>query len=114
MIKAVILHNNSGMAVGFTVKSHGDPKVCAAVSALVINAINSIFDLCAISEGDVFCKMNDNGFVGFCLKRSSQRTSHVGLLLDSLVIALSGMSRQFPKDVAFDSMSVHSLMLNRK
>jgi len=113
MIEAVILHNNKGMAVGFTVKNHGDPKVCAAVSALVISTINSIFDLCAVDESDVFHKIDDNGFVGFSLKRSSQRTPQVGLLLDSLVVALSGLSRQFPKDVAFDSMSVSSYV-NRK
>ena len=114
MIRATILHSNSGMAVGFTVTNHGDPKVCAAVTALVINTIDCIHKLCAVPEDDVSCEIHD-GSVVFALKRASQRTPQVGLMLDSLVIALSNLSRQFPKDVLFDSRAISSFnSSNRK
>jgi len=106
MINATILHNNEGMAVGFTIKSHGDPIVCSAVSMLVINTVNSIQKLTAITEEDYYLKCNEGGFIGFALRRSSLRNAGAGILLDALVIGLDSVSEQYPKDINFDTRHV--------
>lgn len=42
MIKAYLYRNAKNEIYGFKVSDHGDSVVCAAVSALVINTVNSI------------------------------------------------------------------------
>jgi len=108
MIKATILHNNEGMAVGFIVKSHGNPIVCSAVSMLVINTVNSIQMLTALTEADYCFKCNDSGFIAFALRRSSLRNTGAGLLLDALVLGLDSVNAQYPKDIKFDTRHVSS------
>jgi len=107
MIKATILHNKEGMAVGFTVKCHGDPIVCSAVSMLVINTVNSVQKLTPITEEDFHCKWNHSGgFIGFALRRTSLRDTGAGLLLDALVLGLDSVSKQYPNDIKFDSKPI--------
>ena len=107
MIKATILHNRDGRAVGFAVKSHGDPIVCAAVSMLVLNTVNSIERLTAVTTDDFNCEWNaGGGFIVFALKRSSLRNTGAGLLLDALVLGLSDVSKQYPNDIQFDSRPI--------
>ncbi|MCL1787769.1 MAG: ribosomal-processing cysteine protease Prp [Defluviitaleaceae bacterium] len=107
MIRATILHNRAGEAVGFAVKNHGDPVVCAAVSMLTLNTVNSIEKLTALTRQDFNCFWNDDGgFIVFALKRSSLRSTGAGLLLDALVLGLYDVSTQYPNDIQFDSRSI--------
>ena len=107
MIKAVILHNREGMAVGFVVKCHGDPIVCSAVSMLVINTVNCLQNLTPLTEDDYRLKWNTKGgFIGFGLVRSGLRSTGAGLLLDALVLGLSSVSEQYPNDIKLDSRHV--------
>jgi len=103
VIVATILHNKDGLSVGFTVKCHGVPIVCAAVSMLAINTINSMDKLLGLTEQDYYCKWNDEGgFIGFALRRASLRTTGAGLLLDALVLGLSDVSERYPQDIRFE------------
>ena len=107
MIQATILYNREGAPVGFAVKSHGDPVVCSAVSMLTLNTVNSIAKLTSLSENDFYCQWDEaGGFLLFALKRSSQRNTGAGLLLDALVLGLSDVSRQYPRDIKFDSKPI--------
>jgi len=100
MIKATILHNKEGLAVGFKVENHGDTHVCAAVSMLTINTVNSITKLTDVSEDDVIANWDDaGGFLEFKLKNVGQRNSGAGLLLDALVLGLTDVSQEYPKDI---------------
>ena len=111
MINATILCNRQGLAVGFAVKYHGSPIVCSAVSALVINTVNSIQKLTAVIEEDYCCKWNERGgFVIFALKRSSLRNTGAGLLLDALVLGLNSISQQYPNDIDFDSKPISDFL----
>ena len=42
MILAEIFRDESGGITGFTVQNHGESIVCAAVSMLVLNTVNSL------------------------------------------------------------------------
>ncbi|MCL2286903.1 MAG: ribosomal-processing cysteine protease Prp [Firmicutes bacterium] len=107
MIKAAIFFNKQGLAVGFTVKCHGSPIVCSAVSALVINTVNSIQKLTPVTDEDYHCKWNDSGgFVKFALKRSGLRNTGAGLLLDALVLGLNSISEQYPNDIQLSSKPI--------
>jgi uncharacterized protein YsxB (DUF464 family) len=107
MIKAVILHNKEGMAVGFSVKCHGEPIVCSAVSMLAINTVNSIQELAKITEDDFYCKLKKGGgYILFALKRSSLRGTGAGILLDALVLGLSSVSEHFPNDIKLSSKPI--------
>ena len=104
VISITIIHNNAGLVLGFKVKNHGHPIVCSAVSALTINAVNSIESLTGLQAHNYRCKVNaPGGFIGFILKDSSFRNLGAGLLLDSLVLGLSGISHQYPSHVSFTS-----------
>jgi len=100
MIRATIFHCNDGLAVGFTVKCHGDPIVCSAVSMLAINTLNSIEKLTPLKQADFRAMWNKNGgFIAFALKRPQLRDTGAGILLDSLVLGLHSVCEQYPKDL---------------
>ncbi|MCL2576331.1 MAG: ribosomal-processing cysteine protease Prp [Defluviitaleaceae bacterium] len=50
MIKVDVFYNDSGDIYRFKVINHGDPIVCAGVSALVITAVNFIQDRLKVSS----------------------------------------------------------------
>ena len=91
MTKVTFYQNQEGQFTGFTAEGHsgyaraGEDIVCAAVSALVINTVNSIEqlteDVCAV-ESDA-----ERGFINFRLLGDCSRESEI--LLRSLVLGLS-------------------------
>ncbi len=101
MTTMIIRKSSSGIYDSFTCMGHAGyarfPKqkdiVCAAVSILVINTVNSL-DKLAHEQTDV--KANeDTGFID-CRFRS-QVSEQGKLLMDSMVLGLKGIEQQYGK-----------------
>ena len=93
MIHVTVYQNQEGKYTAFCCIGHakyaeaGQDIVCAAVSALVINTINSIEQL----TGDTFLLDTDqeSGHIGFSLEENHRQESV--LLIHSLVLGLQGI-----------------------
>lgn len=112
MIKAYISRNLSGNVCGFGIEGHGDPIVCSAVSALCINAVNSIeqftdldFSLDASQEGGdmlfTLPYLEDNG-----------KDDRARLLLDSLVLGLKQIELDYNNDLKVFDQEVQDNVKN--
>ena len=95
MIQFTLLKNKSGNLRGFRCTSHGKDIVCAAVSALTMNTINSI---------EVFsdCKFNvdfneDGGFMEFLITDEKIEPA-AALLLDSLDLGICSIAAEYENE----------------
>ena len=97
MIQITFEQNNAGQITGFLLEGHaeyadpGEDIVCAAVSALVINCINSIEALT-----DASCRQEsdeENGRIRFQL--SDEPSGGTQLLLQSLLLGLQSLEEQY-------------------
>jgi len=108
MINATIFcdttsENSEGLVIGFKVKNHGDTHVCAAVSMLTINTVNSIEKLTTLKDFDV--KWDESGgYLEFKLHDSSFRNTGAGLLLDALVLGLTDVAQEYPQELELKRM----------
>ncbi|NLK99782.1 MAG: ribosomal-processing cysteine protease Prp [Clostridiales bacterium] len=97
MIKVTIFKNADNLITGFKMLGHanyaekGSDIVCAAVSALVINTINSIDHF--TSDTFDIKQDEDEGFIEFHMVGSV--SSHGNLLLNSLALGLEGISEEY-------------------
>ncbi|HBI73505.1 MAG TPA: ribosomal-processing cysteine protease Prp [Lachnospiraceae bacterium] len=97
MIKVSIYKNADNLITGFSLSGHADYSeygsdvVCAAVSALVINTINSIENF----TSDKFRLEQDEkkGFIEFHVV--SPISKQANLLLNSLVLGLQGIEEEY-------------------
>ena len=97
MIKVSIYKNAENLITGFTVSGHADYSeygsdiVCAAVSVLVINTINSIENF----SSDRFHVEQDDkkGFIEFHV--ISPISNNTNLLLSSLALGLQGIEDEY-------------------
>jgi len=97
VINAKIVRDSGGKIIGFTVENHGESIVCAAVSMLVLNTVNSIEML---TEDNFSCDYNENGgFLTFSLTDPSNRTDGIGILLDAMFLGLSSAQAEYPKEI---------------
>ncbi len=87
------------MNTGFRVEGHagyadsGSDIICAAVSALVINTINSIE---TFTEDKFSCKQDElSGLIEFILVSEISKESE--LLMDSLFLGLKGIEKDYGK-----------------
>ena len=101
MISAEIVRCQAGKIIAFTVKNHsgehGQSIVCAAVSMLVINTVNSIE---VLTEDVSTCDYNENGgFLTFALTDPANRTLGCGILLDALFIGLTETKTEYPNEI---------------
>jgi len=93
MIKATITRDKIGNISGFTVTNHGDSLVCAAVSMLVLNTVNSLE---AFAEDDFHCDYNEEGgFLAFALKNPATGSCCAQTLLNALALGLSSTNEQY-------------------
>lgn len=101
MIQVTFIKNALGETCGFWMKGHaeyaepGEDIVCAGVSALVINTINSIE---AFTE-DVFAddvQKQEEDVVFFAIS-STPVSEKSKLLLDSLILGLKGIEEDYGK-----------------
>ncbi len=99
MIKVSIYKNAENLITGFTLSGHADYSeygsdiVCAAVSALVINTINSIENF----TSDRFKVEQDEnkGYIEFHVVSAISNNSN--LLLSSLALGLQGIEEEYTK-----------------
>lgn len=97
MINITIYKNAEDMITGFKVSGHagfanaGSDIVCSAVSALVINTINSIGHF--TSDRFTLDQNEKKGLIEFHV--ISQPSSNASLLLNSLVLGLSGIMDKY-------------------
>lgn len=97
MVNVTIYRNQDSLYTGFDCKGHagfanaGSDIVCAGVSALVINTINSIG--CFTKEAFDVETEEDSGLIRFRLSSPSGHDSY--LLLQSLVLGLQGIQNQY-------------------
>lgn len=97
MIKVSIYKTSDGLINGFKLSGHagyseyGSDIVCAAVSALVINTINSI----EMFTSDKFSLNQDEneGIIEFHVISPVSESS--GLLLSSLALGLEGIAKEY-------------------
>jgi uncharacterized protein YsxB (DUF464 family) len=95
MITAKLFQNNEGVNCGFEIEGHsgyseeGSDIICAAVSALAINAMNSIESL---TDASPLCNAKD-GYLS-CLIDDKVCPEAI-LLLDSLSLGLKGIEESY-------------------
>jgi uncharacterized protein YsxB (DUF464 family) len=96
MIRITISRDQNGRITEAVVKGHagyaeaGYDIVCAAVSILVQNAVNSVETLCNVSL-DAHSR---DGFLSFRCKAYTEHRD-VQLLLESMVLGLRGIAEQY-------------------
>ena len=96
MIKATIVRSPEGMIIGFSVRNHGESIVCAAVSMLVLNTVNSIE---TFTDADFSCEyQEEGGYLAFSL--SSVGHERASLLLDAMYLGLSMAGDEYPDEIS--------------
>ena len=99
MIKVDIYKNQAGQIFGFKAINHGKTIVCAAVSALTLNTVNSIetFVNC-----EFFCDHDPKG--GFLILKIPDIENGSGnemaeLLLNSLMLGLESIRSEYRNEI---------------
>ena len=94
MILANLTKDAAGKLRAFEVNNHGESYVCAAVSVLVINTVNSIE---ALTAQEFDCAHDDEaGLVRFVVK--GELDSGAELLLESLRLGLASIQEMYPHE----------------
>jgi uncharacterized protein YsxB (DUF464 family) len=97
VINVEIVRDSTGKIVGFTAENHGESIVCAAVSMLVLNTVNSVEML---TRDNFTCDYNENGgYLTFSLTDPSSRTEGMGILLDAMYLGLSSAKVEYPEEI---------------
>ena len=103
MINISVSRNARGQVYGFTANNHGKDIVCAAVSALVINTVNSIE---AFTEETMSVEIpeGDTGYIKLNLPdiEAGNDNREVDLLLSSMLLGLDHIRNQYPSQVSID------------
>ena len=95
MILAKLTRSPGGSIEAFTVENHGESFVCAGVSMLVLNTVNSIE---ALTGQKFTCDYHpDGGYISFELK--GQQDKDAALLLESMYLGLTGVKDQYPTEI---------------
>jgi len=94
MIKARFKRNKAGGLYGFEVKDHGDSIVCAAVSALVLNCVNSLAEL---TDAKAVCESYEKPGIIRCEVPECKNGTHhdAELLLRSLRLGLLSIAQEY-------------------
>ena len=106
MIWAEIRRNQKGNIYGFTVKEHGESVVCAAISMLSLNTVNSIE---ALVDEEMTYNYNPNGgFLEMDLPRirNGKRNREADLLLESLALGLRSVKASYSNEIEIEDDKV--------
>ncbi|SES97045.1 ribosomal-processing cysteine protease Prp [[Clostridium] polysaccharolyticum] len=100
MIKVTVFRNDNGICKGFQCMGHagyagfGQDIVCAAVSVLVVNTINSIEEF---TDDAIACEVKEeNGDVK--LEFTADISNESRLLVESMLLGLRGVEQEYGKD----------------
>lgn len=109
MIKVRIFRNqHSHFIYGFKTEDHGESLVCAAVSTLCINAVNSIE---AFTELDFTCDVvEEGGFLDFNVPEieGGGENHDADLLLKSMLLGLSALVNDYPDEISIIDKEVQA------
>ena len=95
MISIELVRGGNGEIIGFSAKNHGKSIVCAAVSMLVINTINSIEKL---TRQALRCDyLTEGGYITF--ERLTPYEAQAGLLLEAMMLGLYSAKENYPLDI---------------
>ena len=100
MIEAIIYRTKNHEIIGFDVEGHaeygeyGEDVVCAAVSILVINTINSIKHFTKDKTNLVQCE--ENGIINFRFEEKASHDAH--LLVESMIYGLQTVEKEYKSD----------------
>ena len=108
MTTVTVYNDKTGKHIGFEISGHAEYRkkgpdiVCAAISILTCNTINSIEtftdDFFSYEENEA------NGYMKLMLDESSGADSQ--LLLNSMILGLSTLSKQYKKNVRIKTEEV--------
>jgi len=99
MINATFFRNEYGKIYGFKVANHGTQIVCAAVSALTINAVNGIKYLANEKVNLRSCEKC--GVIEATVPKLAQGSENrdAELLLNSLLLGLMEIEKEYSKHI---------------
>ncbi len=110
MIRAHFLHEGDELC-GFLLQGHADSGeyghdiVCAAVSALAINTVNSLEQLAAVSP-QIVSDDENGGYLKVTLNKSEYVDHSAQLLLNSLHLGLSSIADNYQKYLIIEHKQV--------
>lgn len=102
MTNIIIYRNQNGEICGFKAEDHGDPIVCAAISMLTFNAVNSVE---SFTDEHLVCEYDENGgFLYFELPdiKNGGHNGDVKLLMDSMLLGLKSIENDYEHVKIFD------------
>ena len=101
MIQFTFFKNASDRTIGFKCTNHGQEIVCAAVSALTMNTINSIEVFGKHGERGFSLDLNEEGgFIEFVLTAYDNEFDPIALLfLDSLDLGICYIAAEYGDDI---------------
>ena len=101
MINVSVTRSRRGDVCALRVRNHGDPVVCAAVSALVINSVNSVE---ALTDERFTCEyVEEGGFLEIAFPDAQLGLGHdARLLLSSLMLGLNAVSAEYPDSIIIE------------
>ena len=104
MISVTIFRNKERQIYGFTVSSHGKDLVCAAVSLLTLNTVNSIEAL--TDENIVYDYDPKGGFLKLELPDAIEGKcgSDAALLLESMVMGLYSVNERYGNEIELEEI----------
>ncbi len=91
VIEASIFRNDNNEIFGFKICNHGEQLLCAAVSALTLNTVNSID---VIANEDYFCDFDEaGGFLELQVisLKDNKKAHNASLFLESLLLGLQSL-----------------------
>ena len=95
MISVEIFRHERGKINGFTVRNHGKTPVCAAVSMLTINTVNSIETL---TKQDFACEYDEKGgYLRFTIDGEPEQDA--AILLDAMLLGLRSAKEEYPNEL---------------
>ncbi|MDR2648931.1 MAG: ribosomal-processing cysteine protease Prp [Clostridiales bacterium] len=107
MIQVNISRNSRGRMYGFTARNHGEDIVCAAVSALILNAVNSVE---AFTDEDMTVDIDkkNTGYIKLYLPdiEAGNDNSDADLLLSSMLLGLEHIQEQYPGQICIEDYQI--------
>jgi uncharacterized protein YsxB (DUF464 family) len=106
MIRIFINRNSQGQIYGFRALNHGNDIVCAGVSTLVFNTLNSI-EAFTEETMSVDKPKEGSGYVELYLPdiEAGRDNRDVCLLLSSMLLGIENIRNQFPSQITVEDLS---------
>jgi len=108
MISIKVFRNDNGEIFGFEAENHSKGIVCASVSVLLLNAVNSIE---CFTDEELSCDADENGgYLKLILPRIKENGADhdANLILNSVMLGLNGIAEEYPGEIRIFDKPFHS------